>query len=73
MVTYSVEAINTILLSVRKVPRGPTFRTLWQLSQELQKCLVNMEHPDHLDEVYTGYIMTPAAYVLYSTTRWKYP
>ena len=58
MVTYSVEVINVILLPVCQVPGRPDFRTLWQLSQELQEFLGKMEHPDHLDEGYAGYMMT---------------
>ena len=30
-----------------------------------------MEHPDHTYEGCAGYMMTQAAYVLYSTTLWK--
>ena len=30
-----------------------------------------MKRPDHPDEGYSGYMMTPAAYALYSTTIWK--
>ena len=73
MVKYSVEAVNAILLSVRQVPGRATFHTLWQLSQDLQKCLGKMEHPKHPYEGYAGYMMTPAAYVLYSTTIWQDP
>ena len=32
-----------------------------------------MEHPDHTDEGYSVYMMTQAAYVLYSTTKWQDP
>ena len=32
-----------------------------------------MEHPDHPDEGYAGYMMTKVASELYSTTRWKDP
>ena len=73
MVTYSVEVINAILIPVFQVPGRPTFCTLWQLSQELQECLGNMEHPNHLNEGYAGYRMTQASYVLHSTTLWTDP
>ena len=32
-----------------------------------------MEDPDHPDEGYAGYMMTQAAYVLYSKTIWQDP
>ena len=32
-----------------------------------------MEHPDHPYEGHTGYMMTPTAYALYSTTQWQDP
>ena len=32
-----------------------------------------MEHPDHPDEGYSGYMITPAASALYSTTRCQDP
>ena len=70
MVNYSVDAINATLIPVRQVTRKPTFCTLWQLSQELQEFLGKMEHPDHTDEGYAVYMMTQAAYVLYSATLW---
>ena len=31
-----------------------------------------MEHPDHPDEGYNGYMMMQAEYALYSTTLWTY-
>ena len=73
MTTYSVEALNAILLPIRQVPVQPTFLTLWQLSQDLQECLGKMEHPDHTDEGHAGYIMMQAAYALYLTIHWADP
>ena len=35
---------------------------------KLQECLGNMERSDHPYEGYAGYMMSQAAYVLYSTT-----
>ena len=32
-----------------------------------------MEHPDHQDEGYSGYMMTQAVYALHSTTKWQDP
>ena len=73
MLKYSVEAINVILLPIHQVPGRPTFRTLWQLSQEIQECLVKIEHLDHPDEGYAGYMMTQESYVLYSKIRCQNP
>ena len=73
MVTYSVEAINAILLPVHQVPVQPNFLTLWQLYQDLQECLGKTEHPYHPYEGYSGYMMTLSAYALYSTTKWQDP
>ena len=73
MVTYLLEEINDILLPVYQVPGRTKFFTLWQLSQDLQECLGNMEHPDHLDEGYVSYMMKLAANELYSITRCQDP
>ena len=70
MVKYSVEAINEIILTVCQVPGRLTFITLWKFYQDLQKCQCKMDHPDHTDEGYAGYMMTQTAYLLYSTTLW---
>ena len=71
MVTYSVKAINAILLFVRQVTGRPTCCTLWQLFQEPQECLGKMEHLDHPNEGYAGYMMTYVDYAFYSATKWK--
>ena len=50
-----------------------TFFTLWQLYQELQECLGKMDQPDNPYEGYPRYMMTQAAYALYSTNKWQDP
>ena len=73
MVNYSVKLINVILLPVGQVPRQPTFRTIWQWSQEILECLGKMEHHNHTNEGCAVYMMTQEVYVLYSTTKWMDP
>ena len=67
MVTYSVKAINVILLPVCQVQRRPIVCTLWHFPQD---CLGKMEYPDHPDEGYANYMMMQVEYALYSTTPW---
>ena len=73
MVKYTVEAITAILAPIQTVPQRPTFRGLWHLVQHLSECLGKISHPKHPNEGFAGYMMTSAAFALYSTTPWAEP
>ena len=73
MVKYTVEAITVILNPIQSIPQRPTFRGLWHLVQHLSECLGKITHPKHPNEGFAGYMMTAAAFALYSTTPWDDP
>ena len=73
MVKNTVDAINGLLGQIRPISAQPTFKSLWQLSQELSLSLGKLTHPDRPDEGFAGYMMTAAAFVLHSCTPWINP
>ena len=66
MVKYTIEAITALLGHVCPIQGQPTFKSLWQLSQELSVSLGKLTHPKHPDKGFTGYIMPAAAFALFS-------
>ena len=76
MVTYTVESITTILNLIGPIQGRPTFRGLWHLSQALSEYLGKLGHLLYLlhpNEGFAGYMMGPAAYVLYTMQLWRDP
>ena len=73
MVKYSLEAVSALLAKIPKINGRPTFSSLWLLSQSLTTALRGMEHPDHTDHGWTGYMLTVEEYALVSTTPFVPP
>eukprot|EP00978_Attheya_sp_CCMP212_P042402 scaffold257877_cov29-Attheya_sp.AAC.1 len=73
MVKYSLESVSALLANIPKINGRPTFSSLWLLSQSLTKALRGMEHPDHSDHGWTGYMLTIEEYALVSTTPFVPP
>ncbi len=73
MVKYSLEAVSALLAHIPKINGRPTFSSLWLLSQSLTKALRGMDHPDHSDHGWTGYMLTIEEYALVSTTPFVPP
>ena len=73
MVTYSTEALTAILITVPLIVGRPTFKGLWDTQVALLKKLRKIKHPEPPLERMAGIMMTPAVYVLISTTPWAVP
>ena len=57
MVLYLLEAVNALLSPIQKIQVRPTFSSLWHLSQEFYYALRKLDHADHPNNGWAGYLM----------------
>ena len=70
MVTYTIEALSSILIEVPSIKGRPTFKDLWDAVPVLLPMLCKITHPDHPVEGMTEMMMEATAYDLVSIRPW---
>ena len=73
MVTYSIEALSTILSNVPAINGHSTFKALWGVVRVLLPILCRIKHPNHAVEGMAGMMMEAADYVLVYAKPWLVP
>ena len=73
MVKYSLEAIQALLKPVAPIPGRPMFSTLYQCQQTIIDCLRKIDHHEYPNDGFSGYMMSPCAFRLYSNLPWIDP